>query len=230
MIRIFRRRPTGLISYLLLLVRLGCVHGQDAAESPSERNTLRDQPFTLNSSVFHSSQLDFIAHTGPGPFDSYLVQPVNYRPVEALRRQLEAELALPIKNRGEAFITVIPAKEYQKALKSTLSMAEINTIARSENLVAAPFEAICVGEGSALLNGKLEHSYFLVIKAERQLQIRRKIAAAFVAKGGNPSDFDAEDYRPHITLGFTKRDLNAEDDVVKDQSSCIQSVKMMGIE
>jgi hypothetical protein len=225
---IFGRRPAALIACLLMLLSLGCVHGQDSDESPTERNTLRDRPFTLSRSVFQASQLDFIAHVGPGPFDSYLVQPVNYRPIEALRRQLETELPQPIQNRGEAHITVILAKEFQSVLKQTLSMPEINTIARSENIVGAPFEAICVGEGAALVNGKLEHSYFLVIKAEKQLQIRRKIAAAFVAKGGNPGDFDAEDFRPHITLGFTKRDLTAEDDVVKDQTSCVQSVKMTG--
>jgi hypothetical protein len=228
MILIFVRRPAALIASLLLLLSLGCVHGQEGDESPTERNTLRERPFTLNRSVFQASQLDFVAHAGPGPFDSYLVQPVNYRPIEALRRQLEAELPQPIHNRGEAHITVILAKEFQNVLKPILSMAEINTIARGENIVSAPFEAICVGEGSALVNGKLEHSYFLVIKAEKQLQIRRKIAAAFVAKGGKPGDFDADEYRPHITLGFTKRDLSAEDDVVKDQTSCIQSVKMTG--
>jgi 2'-5' RNA ligase len=58
-----------------------------------------------------------------------------------------------------------------------------------------------------------------VVEAPQLLALRQQIAAAFVAKGGKPSAFNAANYHPHITVGFTSADIQEEQGLVKDAKS-----------
>lgn len=70
--------------------------------------------------------------------------------------------------------------------------------------------------------GKKEiKTYFLVVGSPALLAIRKKISKLFVEKGGQAKDFVADNFFPHVTIGFTQRDLFESDGVVKDATSCI---------
>ena len=63
--------------------------------------------------------------------------------------------------------------------------------------------------------GQNEFTYFVVVQSEDLISIRKKIQDSFVGKGGDKNDFNPLNYFPHITLGFTKRDLHESDGVIK---------------
>ncbi|RKP24016.1 hypothetical protein SYNPS1DRAFT_30214 [Syncephalis pseudoplumigaleata] len=62
--------------------------------------------------------------------------------------------------------------------------------------------------------------YYLVVESAGLVAVREAIARLFRARGGRPSDFCATAFWPHITLGFTDRDLFVEDGVFKDRTTC----------
>ena len=77
-----------------------------------------------------------------------------------------------------------------------------------------------MGKGAKDLDGANEKTYFVVVKSDGLLELRTKIQKAFVAAGGSAADFLPENFYPHITLGYTKRDLHYEEGIRKDDSSC----------
>jgi len=56
---------------------------------------------------------------------------------------------------------------------------------------------------------------------------RKEVQNLFISKGGEPVKFLPAKYFPHITLGFTKRDLHESDDVKKDRNSCVFDIKVI---
>lgn len=161
----------------------------------------------------------------PAPFVShaqekapYLAQNVSYLEIQNIKESLELKIGKKLKSRGEAHITVISPPEYE-VLKEKLSMTAIDEIASINKMQEYPFEALCVGKGQ-LVNEESKETYFVVIKSKALLELRKKIKETYVQAGGKNTDFDAEVFYPHITLGFTDRDLHLQDGVVKNSSSC----------
>lgn len=146
---------------------------------------------------------------------------IKYTPVKEVYRQLLQRTHLNLKNRGEAHITVITPVEFDRVLSHKLTIGEINQIALDYNIQESGFDIVCIGRGEAVVKGKIEKSYFIVIRSEDLIQIRMRVRDLFLERGGNPSLFNVENYFPHITLGFTKRDLHESDGVIKDHSSCL---------
>lgn len=159
----------------------------------------------------------FIEHTGPG---AYLAYNVHYPPVEKIRQELEDKTKTKLQNTGEAHITVVSPVEYEKVLRNRLSIEKLNELARTARIQQFSFEILCVGEGRAAVQDGPGETYFLVVRAPRISAFREEIREAYVQAGGSHDDFRPEDYRPHITLGYTKRDLHKEDGVLKDETSC----------
>lgn len=150
---------------------------------------------------------------------------VNYSSVEKMVEQINNRRSTPLKNRGESHITVITPVEYQNILKKKLSIAEINALAKEHNIQNSKFEMICVGKGSVEMSGKGESTFYIVVKSQALLSLRRKIQEAFIKKGGTHNSFVPEKYFPHITLGFTKRDLHESDGIIKDENTCFADIK-----
>jgi 2'-5' RNA ligase len=183
--------------------------------------------------VFASSMHDsvaFIPHIGAGDFDNYLAMNLPFAPVQNLREQLERLLGktgtTPLKHRGEAHITVITPPEYAKVLSKVLSMNDVNRIADSLHIQRAKFDVLCVGRAQIALDGRPEQTYFVVVQSADLLAIRRAVFKRYVERGGEPSLFDPTHFYPHITIGFSKRDLHEEgDNVRKGQQCCIIAVK-----
>jgi 2'-5' RNA ligase len=151
---------------------------------------------------------------------------VKYTPAKNLFDQLSLLTNKKLKNREEAHITVVTPVEYFNVLKHHISIKQINNIAKNYYLQSSSFEVICLGKGSVKLSKQIEENYFIVINSEDLITIREEIKKAFIQNGGNPDLFSAEHYYPHITLGFTKRDLHEYDGIIKDSRSCIAHIKI----
>jgi hypothetical protein len=156
---------------------------------------------------------------------SHLAMNINYAPVAQIRQNIESQIHYELKNRGEAHITVLTPIEYE-ILKDHLSMAEINSLVVREGIQKSSFKPLCVGRGRLQIDGKEEETYFIVVESQDLKNLREKIREAYVAKGGSVGDFKADIVYPHITLGYSKRDLHFEDGVIKDEHSCIADLKL----
>lgn len=153
------------------------------------------------------------------PHEDWLAQPVEFHKINNLRLQIEHLDKISLKNRGEAHITLITPPEFEK-LKSKLTINAINTIATQSSIEKAPWLPLCVARGT--LNNKPNFTtYYLVIKSEELFSLREKIYNTFIDKGGSALAFDPKHFYPHITIGFTERDLHEQDGVIKDTRNCI---------
>ncbi|WP_413612173.1 hypothetical protein [Bdellovibrio sp. HCB-110] len=155
---------------------------------------------------------------------SYLAMELPYTAFEKLRNDVEKTQHVSLQHRGEAHITVITPPEYKKIQKK-ISMKEINALSEEMGLQKAPYKLLCVGKGSLKDHGKENSTYYVVVESDRLFQIRKAVQVLYTSKGGKAEDFNPEAFYPHVTLGFTQRDLHAEDGVIKDASSCIYSLR-----
>lgn len=161
---------------------------------------------------------DLYAST-PETHPNYLAMRLESAPIAQLRQELEKKEKVHLKDRGEAHVTVITPPEFE-ILKKNLSMEEINKIAALGKIQEADLKVRCLGRGQTA--DKLQ-TYFLVLESKALLKIRAEIEKAWKKNGGR-GDFKAEHFYPHVTLGFTHRDLHEQDGVIKDERSCISEV------
>ncbi|MGZ3769458.1 MAG: hypothetical protein ACXVCP_00550 [Bdellovibrio sp.] len=155
--------------------------------------------------------------------NNYLALDLPFEAFEKLRKSVEAKEGFVLKHRGEAHITMISPPEFQK-MQNKLSMKEIRSLADKMNLRQSPYKLVCVGKGILKDSGVLKSTYYAVVEANRLFEIRRAIQMLYLQKGGHAEDFNPDLYYPHVTLGFTDRDLHYEDGVIKDASSCVYSL------
>lgn len=150
---------------------------------------------------------------------------INFAPVKSLFEDLDQDLgnSLNKKNaRKEAHITVITPVEYRKILEPAgLSIQKINKMAKELNIQQSEFEIICLAKAE-----RFEKStYYLVVDSQDILNIRRTIFREFTKLGGKPSQWDPELFYPHITVGYSHRDLHLETDgIYKGYNSCWRKV------
>jgi 2'-5' RNA ligase len=168
-----------------------------------------------------TEKVEFIAHTEEKPMKAYLSMNLPYGPYKDLLEQLQRVEGITLSNRGEAHITVVTPIEYDKILKKHLSIAEIHKIAEAAKIQETAFIPVCVGKGQKELNGKIEKAYFVVVDSPALIDLRGQIEAAYVKNGGKPQHFVPERFFPHVTLGYTARDLHYEDGVIKNKTNCL---------
>lgn len=195
--------------YLLLLSVFLLCSCQTASVPPHGPNSAVEIPKTASITRFS------LAKTGvngrllsPG---GWLGQDLEFKPYNDLRLQLEKDLGKILQNRGEAHVTIITPPE-MKILNRTASAADILKLATAVDLGNAELEIVCLGQAQ---KDGLE-TYFVVVRSPRLLNFRKNVAK--IAK--NLKDFKAEEFYPHVTLGFTERDLHLQDGVVKNEKSC----------
>lgn len=183
-------------------------------------------PYRLESLTYSAADLKpspqrGLASTGASVKEkTYLSVDLPYPAFEKLRKDLESSLGKPLQHRGEAHITVITPPE-MKVLRKKVSAKEIQALAERMDLQKSPYHLLCVGKGQL----KEDATYYAVIESDRLFQIRKAVHLLFTSKGGRADDFSPEQFHPHVTLGFTKKDLHLEDGVIKDASSCIYSLR-----
>jgi hypothetical protein len=152
---------------------------------------------------------------------TYVSLDLEYPRYKNILEQLVKKVG-PLQNRGEAHITVITPPEFTKLTDpvfSKLNAVEIHNLFNNAQINKNDFNEICIAEGS-LKNTNLK-TYFIVVQSEKILEFRRKIAhLAQTSK----DKFDADLFFPHITLGFTERDLHFQDGVIKDIKLCMKNI------
>jgi hypothetical protein len=172
------------------------------------------------------NSMSFVPHEGAGAFDNYLAMNLPEKPAKELALKLENWSGLHLTTRGEAHITVLTPIEFQK-LRRVVSIREINELATQAGIQKSIVDIRCLGRGKLTIADKEESAFFVVVKSPELLAIRGKVAALFLSKGGRASEFNPDTFYPHITIGFTKRDLHFEDGIVKDETACIADLKMV---
>lgn len=184
---------------------------------------LKARSFSYSPELFATEP--FIAHIGKTAMKSYLAINIRFAPIAELRQRLETDLSTELKYRLEAHITVITPVEFDKVLSKKISIFEINALAEKSKIQSLIFKPICIGKGSQQIlsegNSVLADTYFAVVSSDELFRLRLEIQKLFVRKGGNAKDFNPDKFFPHITLGFTHRDLHLEDGVIKDESTCV---------
>lgn len=183
--------------------------------------------FKLSKTVFENSSLSFISHQGSGPFDTYLTMEIQFEPMAELFRQLLVLKRMPLTSRGESHITVITPVEFNDVLKTKLSMSEIDQIAKKATIQSSGFDVVCLGKVALEIEKKLEQTFYVVVRSSALIKIREEVQKLFIKKGGDASLFKPNQFYPHITLGFTKRDLHESDGVTKDERSCFGDLSLV---
>ncbi|MDB5892791.1 MAG: putative exported protein, partial [Rhodoferax sp.] len=182
----------------------------------------------LDRAILDGRALSPVVAQGPGEFDNALAMNVRYAPIGSLRQQLQHALDLPLsffkgwKPKGEAHVTVLTPVDFNRmsqAMKPgnpAFSMARIGEIANAERIQAADLTVLGLGRGQAIIDGNAEETYFVIVESRALRRLRRTIHDHYVAAGGDPAAFDPDHFHPHITVGYTKRDLHEADGVLKD--------------
>ena len=198
----------------ILTLLLSFCHFSALAESPTD--------LFVGTEIYSNSSLKFISHNGPGKFDNALAFNVSYDPVRLLRKPIEEVIGRKLKflttwdSKGEAHVTVITPPEYSEALSKVLSMEEIDEIARKERIQFSDLKVLGLGSGKLVKDGQLEETFFLFVDSANLRKIRHEIYALFLKKGGVANAWDPLWWFPHITIGYTKRDLHETDGVTKN--------------
>lgn len=179
----------------------------------------------LSSNVYRTDMVNFVSNMGNSPFQSWLQQTIDYTWIKPLFDQVQAIVKKPLKNRGEAHITLVTPPEYDQVLKPAgVTMTDINKLAVKMWIQRAEFKIKCLGRARAHLNnnyqGDADEVYFLIVESEDMLKIREEIQKLYISKGGEPSLFAANAFWPHITIGFTARDMFLSDGVWKATNAC----------
>ncbi|KAF9329605.1 hypothetical protein BGZ91_000493, partial [Linnemannia elongata] len=171
---------------------------------------------------------------GTGLFTNWVGLNVDFKYIQPVFQKVNTTLALgngTLTSRGESHITIILPPEYDNILsKAGVTMEELNALATKNNrLQRARFDIECLGRVQAVTQpgNVFQQSVQLIVKNYKDiLAYRTDVFKLFVKKGGNPALFAAENYTPHITLGFKNRDLFIEDGVYKGKNACIHKVQL----
>lgn len=153
------------------------------------------------------------------PSSSYVAMNIDPTTIEPLKEELQRRYDTALKSRGEAHITLITPPE-MKVLRTKLTAKEINGLVKPK-IQSSKFDIVCVGKGELTEGPQTLATYFLVVRSEDLMNLRIELLKAFQNKGGQADEFLVAQYYPHITIGFTHRDLYETDGVIKDARTCI---------
>ena len=191
-------------------------------------NSAQAGRFKLEKSLMDTRETRFVPHTGDGEWNNYLAMNLPFAPVADVFKQLLIKERIQLTSRAEAHLTIITPIEYWRTLKPAgVTIAEINELAAKAKIQSLGFTPICLGQGSALLEGTIEKTFYIVVKSSDAINMRKAIKKLFVSRGGDASLFLPESFYPHITIGFTKRDLHESDKVIKNKSTCIYELDLI---
>ncbi|MBC7466586.1 MAG: hypothetical protein H7256_11400 [Bdellovibrio sp.] len=155
------------------------------------------------------------------PAKPYVSLDLAYPYYKMISDKLDQRLKTTLKNRGEAHITLITPPEF-KVLTTKIEPRRIHTLANEFMATEPKIKNLCLGHFQKKIEGQPEHTYYVVIESSGLVEFRKKIAEE---SGLSKTDFDPELFFPHVTIGFTARDLHFEDGAIKNQKSCPANLK-----
>lgn len=170
----------------------------------------------LRREISGSYEQPFVEHPGGTGAETYLAVNMDYKWITSLRNQIQRRTQEKLKDRGEAHITVINPLEYE-VIKDKMDITEINQMARDMGIQRSKFTIAGIGRGQANLSDKSAVTYFLILESDELRRFREVIGQRYLKRGGDPKLFRFDHYYPHITIGFTERDLHEQDGVIKDK-------------
>jgi hypothetical protein len=171
---------------------------------------------TIPTAIYQNQEEIFYYH------DNSLAMNITYAPIKNLRQKLNQALGKDLdyfktwNENGEAHITVVTPDEYFNVLKSKLTMREIEAIAERYEIQSSKINVLGIGSGKVSLDGKDEETFFVIVDSADLRLIRQMIFYEFTRRGGDRSAFDPTWFFPHITIGYTKRDLHEADGIIKN--------------
>lgn len=161
---------------------------------------------------------------GEGDFKAALAMNISYQPILSLRRQIQESLyqGRPLKfltaweKAGEAHVTTIGPVEYQECMWSTkrnlriIHMKEINRLAYMMGIQSSDLKVEGMGVAVKKFR-KPEYSHFVLVTSKNLLRIRNAVYKFFLSRGGDPSCWHPSRFFPHITVGYTHKDIHWPD-------------------
>ncbi|KAL2915382.1 hypothetical protein HK105_204998 [Polyrhizophydium stewartii] len=200
---------------------------------PAPASTHFKDTYYFNTNLTLSApSIPYLPHRGdPAKYGSYVQLTVDFGSVLPIFQQLNATYG-PLTSRGEAHITVITPPEFLFAIKNALTIEEVEAIVLKHNLQSTPFRPVCVARQSQVVTaatspavGKRTFVYNILVDSPGLYAIRREVQKAYIAKGGDPSNFDyIAGFYPHITLGFETNDWFPEDHAYKTYATCFANI------
>ncbi len=162
--------------------------------------------------IFSCQNQPLAADKKPASIKSYVSLDLAYPEYQQTLNKLDAFLSTKLINRGEAHITVITPPEFTK-ITAKVSPETIHQ--EWEEWKTKTFKKVCLGEGSLKEKNQVLKTYYVVVEAPELLAFREYLKNKYAVV-----DFKANVFYPHITLGFTEKDLHFEQGVIKDLKSC----------
>ncbi len=182
--------------------------------------SMRSRLFALSLTLILTLFLQSCASLHQTPIN-YVSIDLHYTPYEEILKQVKQKYG-PMKSRGEAHVTVITPPEFNALLKY-MSAEDIQKSALIFTQNRPSIKQICLGRSQVNLAGVTESTFYVVIQSAELNQYRKALADS---KAVPKSVFDPALFFPHVTIGFTNRDLHYEDGVRKNVSTCLQDFKL----
>ncbi len=157
---------------------------------------------------------------------NYLVMSLPFLFMRPVYDDLKSRVDGKLISRGESHVTVMTPPEEALLAAVGITQTMIDAVAAQKNIQQAELIPFCLGMGQAILDGKTEKTYFIVVQARQLLDIRRSIGA-IVQKPSSGASIEAGHFFAHVTVGFTRRDLFEQDGVIKDAASCIFPLELI---
>lgn len=211
-----------LILLATFLFCLSCAHDSQSEVSAS----LEQTSVFLDKGEF--KKVKFISrHFGEKDWQGTLAMNIDYAPIKEVRRRVESSIYLgnPLKfltaweAEGEAHITTITPIEYQECMWSekrgieVLHMKDIEKIALENSIQSSEIKIEGLGFGKKKFGDRhqLDETHFVIVSSGNLLEIRVEVYEQYLKKGGKKDCWSPNVFYPHITVGYTHKDIHFPD-------------------
>jgi hypothetical protein len=180
----------------------------------------------INASDLQASETPFVAYLGtnhPNNKQSVHSLPflginLNPAPILKMREEIAQEVGKQLIGYPEAHITVISPPELEVLFPKN-SIEALSHWSIEHKIQSLPFEVLGLGRATNFPahTSKTLETYFLVVASPAIQDFRKKLFLQFSIQKKVPE----APYEAHITVGFTRRDLHAQDGVSKGPKTLI---------
>ncbi|KAJ9530140.1 hypothetical protein QJQ45_023423 [Haematococcus lacustris] len=136
----------------------------------------------------------------------------------------------PLVNRGDVYITTISTAEYAVLSSlSSITIQDINAIAMASDIQASSFVPHCVARfrKSLVTPAVVDEAYNVPASSADLVAIRQRVSDLYQMLGGEPGMFNPTSFLPHITLGFSRRNMGDADGVFKGENACWAPISLV---
>ncbi len=210
------------ILFTLFFISLNSIAGICDREHFVNGQTYKDRDkkkiITVSKDIFDHG--DFLFASGSGPYGTYFTLDIPFLPIKSVNEQLKGFHYKKLKNRGEAHITVLTPIEYHCYFAKSspkVSMDDIENLIRKRASSKINYNVLALGSCAMKIDGKKEETFFIIVKSQELINLRKLIWELLDNK--MKSEFNPLKFHPHITIGFTKKDLHESNGVVKDSKN-----------